>query len=142
MKQFFSILTYNTHLFEGSNAVFGRALTDVSQQKMPPESLLDPIGVVETALTKLQEGVERSPIVAYDKERARELIARISELRPDVVCLQEVWAKEMQQFVKAQLREFYDHVLEAPDRGFEESQSCNSRVSGQGLFDCPAQNSQ
>jgi hypothetical protein len=62
VRQSLKVLTYNTHLFEGSMAVIP---------------------------AREYKGVE---LVFEDKLRGGELLRRIARLDPDVICLQEVWA--------------------------------------------------
>jgi exonuclease III len=59
--------------------------------------------------------------VVADKARRLELVNRIKELQPDVVCLQEVWAKEIQKQLANELRQFFPHVYIVPDKGSSSS---------------------
>lgn len=81
----FSLLTYNTHLFKGSNAEIGGFF-------------------------------KGKKILAYDEERAIEIARKIKNLNPDIVCLQEVWALDMQKNIKTLLQDSYPYFYIIPDK--------------------------
>ncbi|WP_373537369.1 endonuclease/exonuclease/phosphatase family protein [Microcoleus sp.] len=84
-----SLLTYNTHLFEGSNATIAAFFKE-------------------------------KKIVVYDKERRAELVKRLRALRPDIVCLQEVWAVDTQKQLANELSDIYKFVYVVPDEDFND----------------------
>jgi endonuclease/exonuclease/phosphatase family metal-dependent hydrolase len=100
-----AFLTYNTHLFEGSNAMVGAGLKDVVED-------LKPI---------VRETPDPIRIIYKDGERMQEVVRRINALTPipDVVCLQEVWAVERQRELRDALLLTYPYVYVVPDAGFK-----------------------
>lgn len=83
-----SLLTYNTHLFEGSlGETAGKAFNKLN--------------------------------VVAGPTRFDELVSRISQLHPDVVCLQEVWGQAMQRELVEKLHLLYPYVYIVPDEGFD-----------------------
>lgn len=91
----FSVLTFNTHLFEGSNAVTGAMFSDFLDH-------------------------DSTAIVYRDRLRLDELIRRVRDLpvAPDVICLQEVWAPAMQAAAEKELRAFFGVDPKDPTRVF------------------------
>lgn len=91
----FTVLTFNTHLFEGSNAVTGAILSDFFAH-------------------------DRTALVHLDHQRLEELMRRVRALpvAPDVICLQEVWAPAMQAAAEKELRAFFGVDPKDPTRVF------------------------
>ncbi|NCD20735.1 MAG: hypothetical protein EOL89_12290 [Actinobacteria bacterium] len=56
-------------------------------------------------------------VVYADAQRRDEMIARIRQLNPDLVCLQEVWAESWQRHVANQLHDMYTFIRILPEQG-------------------------
>lgn len=126
-----SVLTYNTHLFEGSPAdlVLEKLQGLQGWLKSHPGSEAKLRGLVSTLPSNFGIPYDPNkplwelplPHVTYkDAERQAELISRLNSLaaRPDIVCLQEVWDERQQRMLGEALQTMYPYIYIAPNRGY------------------------
>lgn len=89
------VLTYNTHLFEGSNATLGAVITTVFSGKSLD---LGPIAAY-------QKGLDR--VLYDDGNRSIELVKYLRGYGADLIALQEVWSNKMVSFISDSLKDIY-----------------------------------
>ena len=115
----FRILTYNTHLFEGSTEVKTlRFLTKILAE-IPTEikSALGLTTFIQQAEEKLKQTL--GSLMYRDEDRAQAICEKIAaiEPRPDIVCLQEAWGESIQKTMIERLKTYYPfHYVSPPHR--------------------------
>ncbi|MFA6147818.1 MAG: endonuclease/exonuclease/phosphatase family protein [bacterium] len=90
-----TVLTYNTHLFGGSNAASAQEL----------KNIITPFWI------------KKDVVVLDDDERLNKIVEELKRGQADIVALQELWACDRPMNLAEKLREVYPH-------GFYSTQSC------------------
>ena len=113
----FNILTYNTHLFEGSAEVL------VLQSLMKTlENLPDAIKAIPVVSDNIESWVRKlltiyQTLTYRDKDRAQAICEKIINLDslPDIICLQEVWGESFRPiFLNALYGSYRYHYITQP----------------------------
>jgi endonuclease/exonuclease/phosphatase family metal-dependent hydrolase len=99
-----TVLTYNTHLFSGSNAEYANQVRVEIAKRWPElaKKYPDIFGV-------------RPPIIYEDNDRARYILNNVKDSGADIVALQEVWACDRQKWFIDKLTDTYQHSYYVSD---------------------------